>query len=112
MADFTIKQGDTSPAIKSQLSADGSSIDLFNVTEVRFLMKKSGTLVVDDDTNGAVSITDAANGIVKYEWQSGDTDNLSAHEAEWEVEYSDGTKETFPNDDYIKIKIKPDLDNA
>jgi len=110
MADFEIKSGDTSPAIESQLSADGSAIDLSGVSEVRFLMNLYGTEVVNDDTSGNVTITDAANGIVKYEWQPGDTDKAKAHKAEWEVEYSDGTIETFPNDGYINISITEALD--
>lgn len=108
---FSIKRNDTSPAIEYQLQdADGNAVDITGYTDVRYLMTPSGsdTLTVDDDTAGNVSVTDASAGKVKYEWQAADTDTPGYYEAEWEVEYSDGTKETFPNSDYIYVIITTD----
>ena len=102
---FHIKQNDTSPAIEHQCeyqASDGTwnTRDLTGYQEVAFhLSATDGTLVIDDDTSGNVTVTDATNGIVKYEWQSGDTDTADDYTAEWEVTYSDGTIETFPNDE-------------
>ena len=46
---------------------------------------------------------------VKYEWQPGDTDTEGFYDAEFEVTYSDGTVETFPNRGFITVIISPDL---
>jgi hypothetical protein len=112
MADFKMKRGDQSPTIKYQLLDDqGDPVDITGFQEVRFLMrpKTESTLTVDADTNSGVTVTDAANGVVQYEWASGDTDTPGSFEAEWEVTFSGGDKETFPNHDFIDIYITADL---
>lgn len=112
MTDFKIKRNDTSPAIVYQLQDDdGNPVDISGYNEVRFLMlpRHGSSLTVDDDTGGNVVVDDAANGVVKYEWQSSDTDTAESFKAEWEVEYSDGTFETFPNDNFITVEILKDL---
>lgn len=111
-ADFHIKQNDTSPAIESQLEDEsGNPVDITGFNRIEFHMAAPGsdTAKVDDDDTGNVSATDAANGKVKYEWQSGDTDTAGRFHGEWQVEYSDGTIETFPNTDYIEIRILEEL---
>jgi hypothetical protein len=106
---FQLKEGDTSPAIKFQLlGSDGSGVNITGA-EVRFIMADGSTTVVDDDTTGNVKITDAATGKVRYDWQQGDTSDSGIYEAEWEVTYTDGTVETFPNSENIIIRIAPDL---
>jgi len=109
---FYIKQGDTSPAIEYQLQdGDGNAIDLTGYNDVEFHFKKAGNsqVKVNDNTNGNVTVTDAANGKVKYDWQSGDTDEAGDHIAEWEVEYSDGTEETFPNRRNIDVQVEEQI---
>lgn len=110
--DFHIKQGDTSPAIKVQLSDEnGTAIDITGYQEVSFHMADpdGSTVKVDDDTSGGVSVTDASAGKVKYEWSAGDTDTAGVYQAEWEVTYGDGTIETFPNSGYTRILVVAQL---
>jgi hypothetical protein len=112
MTDFTLKRNDTSPAIEFQLQDDdGNAIDIsgFNEVEFFFRQRRDSTTKVDDDTGGNVSVPDAANGIVKYEWMATDTETAGIFEAEFEVEYSDGAVETFPNTGYIKVQIVKDI---
>lgn len=111
-ADFHIKQGDTNPPIKSQLlDENGNAVDISGYNEVGFHMKKPGstTVKVDADTTSGVSVTDAANGKVEYQWSTGDTDTMGRFHAEWEVEFSDGNIETFPNTGYLEIRIPSEL---
>lgn len=66
-----------------------------------------GTVVVDRE---AASIEgDPANGVVRYDWDAADTANAGRFEAEFEVTYSDGTVETFPNNDFIVVQIGGDI---
>lgn len=112
MSDFYIKRNDTSPAIKYQLQDDaGDAVDISGANDVRFLMRQRGgdTVKVDDNLAGNVSLVDASTGIVQYDWQDGDTDTAGQWWAEWEVEYSDGTIETFPNDQYILVRVEEDI---
>lgn len=112
-ADFYIKQGNTSPALEAQLKDnDEDAVDLTGAS-VHFQMK----LVGDDapSVDAAAKITDAANGIVAYDWADGDTDTTGSYIAEFDVDYSGGTgsnfngDETFPNNDYLMIRIEENL---
>lgn len=108
--DFFIKQGDTAPAIVASLTdADGEIVPLTGAT-VMFIMKDklSGEVVVEADG----TVTDASGGVVKYDWQPGDTDVPNPYNAEFEVHFADGTYETFPNSKYIVVKVITDLGGA
>lgn len=113
MSDFTLKRHDTSPAIEYELQdGDGNPVDLTGFNEVKFFMRLAGssTLAVDADTGSNVSVTDVSGGVVRYDWNPSDTEAAGVFRAEWEVEYSDGTTETFPNKGYISVAINEDLD--
>tara|TARA_R110000824_G_scaffold36239_3_gene112770 strand:+ start:122 stop:442 length:321 start_codon:yes stop_codon:yes gene_type:complete len=103
---FQIKQHDTSPEIEAVLSnAAGTPIDL-NGASVRFHMRRAGGPVVVD---AAATIVTAAAGLVRYSWNSGDTDTAGSYQAEFEMTYGDGSIETFPNSSNIQIDIMADL---
>jgi len=104
---FTIKQNDTSPVIAATLKdASGTPVNLTAAT-VQFHMRKIGgsTLKVD----AAATLVDAAQGSIKYTWTGSDTDSAGNYSAEFEVTYSDGTIETFPNGGNISIIIAQNL---
>jgi len=118
-ATFPISQNDTSPAIETQLeywdatNNEWKAKDISGFNEVKFFMRVPGsgtTKVSETESGGNVTVTDAANGKVKYAWSPEDTDTAGTFEAEWEVEYSDGTVETWPNGNrFIAVKIGPDI---
>ena len=104
---FSMKQNDTSPAIAAYLlDQDENPIDLTACT-VRFIMRKRG------ETNykvyQTVTIVDEDTGRIRYNWDAADTDEAGTFDAEFEVTYSDGTIETFPNDTYVTVNILDDL---
>ena len=103
---FYMKQNDTAPAIRATLSdSDGIAVDLTDAT-VRFLMKTQSNILT---ANGAATILDSANGVVQYAWEVGDTMNEGTHLAEFEVTYSSGKVESFPNRGYIKVKVTKEV---
>lgn len=97
---FFIKRNDTSPAVEYALSTDDGPVNLTGAT-VKFYM---GSVV-----DASADVLNAIGGIVSYQWQVGDTSSYGFFNAEFEVTYSDGTKETFPNNGYISVHISPDL---
>lgn len=104
---FNIKRGDTSPSMLATLQdANGSAVDITGAT-VRFHMRKTGSsaTVVDE----AATVVTADAGLVRYDWQTSDTDTVGSYQAEFEVTYSDGTIETFPNNSYIPVNIVSDI---
>jgi hypothetical protein len=99
---FTIKQGDTSPALVASLTTgSGQPVSLAGAT---VLFHIRGTRSSTAKTAPA-TVVDAANGRVRYEWTADDTAVAGDFECEFEVTYSDGSIETFPNDDYIEVTI-------
>jgi hypothetical protein len=107
MPDFFIKQNDTSPVFQATLRGPaGNGENLTGAQSVVFKMANSVQVV---KVNQAVTIDDALNGLVSYEWQVGDTDTSGTFFAEFEVIKADGKRETFPNTDPINVVIKKDV---
>jgi hypothetical protein len=104
MMTVTLKRNDTKDNIKATLSNESGPVDLTGAT-VRFLMSRRNTLKVDRQA----IIQDAVNGIVWMVFEQGDTEEVGAFQAEFEVTFSDGRIETFPNNGYILIHIQNDL---
>lgn len=104
---FYIKENDTSPAI--QITCQDYNDAAVDVTgaSVRFIMKNlsTGNIVAD----GAGTIVDGVNGIVKYSWVAGDTNTPGDHDAEFEITYADTKVETFPNSGYIRVVVNEEL---
>lgn len=95
MADFTIAQGDTAPALEATLKdGDGNPVDLSGATiKFHMMTKRYNKSLVNKDA----TISDAANGKVQYSWAEGDTDTVGDHHIEWEVTHSNGDVESFPS---------------
>ena len=107
METFYIKRGNTSPAIRYALSP--TTVDLTGAT-VQFQMRarrpRGGAPVIDAV---AVVVTAAGTPTVEYHWQAGETANAGEYQAEFEVTYANGKTETFPNDEFILVKIAEDI---
>tara|TARA_B100001094_G_C18022415_1_gene715844 strand:+ start:235 stop:570 length:336 start_codon:yes stop_codon:yes gene_type:complete len=106
---FNIKQNDTSPTL-SVIIADstGTAISLASASVV-FKMRavNSSSLKV----NTSATITNASNGAVSYTFSASNTDTAGLFQGEFQVTYSGGLIETFPNSEYISINILDDLDS-
>ena len=104
---MNIKQNDTSPSIQTQfLDGDGLPVDITGNLGVSFHMRDAaGTVKIDT----AATVVTAASGIVRYDWLAADTDTAGTFQAEFEVTYSDGKIETFPNASYIEVIITDDI---
>lgn len=104
---FYIKQNDTSPFLLATLKdANENLIDLTAAT-VRFHMRRVGS--TDAVVDGAAIVVNEDQGTVRYEWQAADTAQIGSYQAEFEVTYSGGVIETFPNNGYIRVEIKDDI---
>lgn len=111
--DFSIKQGDTQPAIEAKLLSDGDPVDLTDAAIV-FDMKHTSE---DTRVKGMCTVEgDPTNGDVAYIWEDGDTDSDGTYEAEFLVDYglpeslSEFEKdETFPPDRLLRIEVTDSL---
>jgi hypothetical protein len=84
--------------------ASGVAVDVSSATVNFYMGNINGNVV-----NSTATIVDAEAGQVRYDWVASDTANSGMYQAEFEVVYVGGTKETFPNNDYISVVIRPDL---
>jgi len=103
MGTFYVKEDDTEPVLEATLqNPDGSGVDLSGAgVDIRITEARGGSNVVNADA----SIQDAANGVVRYTLQSSDTENDGRYRVEFEVEYSSGKIETYPNKGYHTLMV-------
>jgi len=106
----SFKKGDDADPYKATLEDVDGAVDLTGVSQVRFYMRNAAT--GNKKINGKqMTVTDSANGKVKYEWDSEDVDETGLFEAEIVATFTDGD-ETFPSDDFKSIRINPDIEEA
>ena len=103
---FYIKQNDTSPSILAELKdANNTPVNLTAATAKVFVKSVDGTLKVDED----MQIINASLGVVRYDWQVGDTDTVGTYSVEFQVTYTDSAVETFPNTGSIALVVTKEL---
>lgn len=103
---FYIKQNDTSPSILAELKdANNTPVNLTAATAKIFVKSVDGTLKVDED----MQIINASLGVVRYDWQVGDTDTVGTYSVEFQVTYTDNAVETFPNTGSIALVVTKEL---
>jgi hypothetical protein len=111
MSLITIKQGDTSPALRATLKrGDGTVPDLSLADAVTLVIRAVGA-ADDDFVEREMEIEDEDAGIVTYQWVGDDTDEVGDYNMEIEVAYPDST-ETFPSSGYLQLTIIPQLDGG
>jgi hypothetical protein len=107
---FTIKKGDTLPVLEATLttgptSGSQTAVNLTSASVVLVLKPASG----GSATRKTAAVVSAPAGTVEYEWVGGDTATAVVWNAEWEVTFSGGAIQTFPNDGYFQITVAEDL---
>lgn len=102
---FKIKRRDTSPAIQWELT--GFQGTLLGATVVFNMQNPRGEIIVNRAP--AEVLAGAETPTLVYYWDQGDTDVAGAYSAEFEVTFSDGSVETFPNSENIPVRIAPDI---
>lgn len=100
MADFTIKRGDTAPA----LIIECVGADLSLAAAVRVIGARSGNKVIDHVGSGD------DQGLITYLWDAADTAQTGLIEMEVEVTWPDGRIQTFPSGErYLTVLVTADL---
>lgn len=115
MSTFRIKRGDTRPYPAIALAySDGSPVVLDEVLDAVAFKVKGGDGVLYVNSAAVITDGDAATGAeVEYRPSASDFAELNgSYLAEWEVTFSDGTKQTFPTVSYDRVIVTPDLDGT
>lgn len=107
MADFFIRQGDTAPQLAATVQdEDGNAIDISGAKAVKFHMADPNYQTKVDASG---TIVDGKNGKIAYAWSDGDTDERGWFYGEFQVTHKDDSVQTFPNRDYIRIRVEREL---
>lgn len=99
---FTIKRGDTSPELVYTLSP---AVSLAGASVVFNAVQRYGDGKIE---RAPASIIDS-EGVIGMAFTSEQTAIAGIYRAEFEVTFSDGSIETYPNADYLLLNIVPDL---
>lgn len=105
---YEIKRNDLRPYWRVQLTQNGNPADITGAVAARFTMKV-GTTGTAKISKAAMTIVDAATGVVEYHWTGTDTDTSGTYNAEVEVDWGGGALQTFPSKGYFTITINDDL---
>ena len=82
-----------------------------NITGASVLFKMRAVNSSSLKVNSSATITNASNGAVSYTFSASDTDTAGLFQGEFQVTFSGGAIETFPNSEYISINVLDDLDS-
>lgn len=113
--DFTIKRNDTASVIASTLeNSGGTAVDIQGATILFKMASISGGTLIAAGTASILQVGDGsgtagAKGKVSYAWTTTDTATAGWYAAEWEVTYSSGTVQTFPNGDPVLVRVMEDI---
>ena len=100
----SMKRGDTSPSMRFTLEP---LINLAGRTVVFSMETDAGVRVINQV---AAVIENALGGVVRYDWQSGNTAVAGLFRAEFKVLGPGGAVETYPNNTHIIIVVfRPDI---
>ena len=100
-----IPKNDLNPSYTFTLKKAGSAVDLSSgVTNVTFSMRQEGQTAKKIDGR-ALTVTDAANGEVRLDWSSGDTDTPGAFIGRVTVNWSGSKPESFPRKDLLHVVV-------
>jgi hypothetical protein len=107
--DFSIKRGDTGPALRKFLEfSDGTAQDLSGAT-IRVIYQDADGVAAPVVGTGAKTVIDAAAGEMQYEFVAADTATARLVNYEIEVTTSGGDVITFPNSGFIVVDVVADL---
>lgn len=112
MSKFIIKRNDTAPVMEARLLGKTQQpVGLAGTTVVFNMRSASGSVVIN---RAPVILLDDEAGIVKYEWDAGDTARSGTYQAEFEVTFADGKVETFPKSEnsasnFITVIVSEDV---
>jgi hypothetical protein len=101
MAAFEIKQGDTLPVFRAEVTGAG---DLSDAT-LRFHMRvRKGAVVVDAAATAESYDADTDTNVFRYDWVAGDTATTGSYQAEFEATL-DGEVLTQPTNGFYDIVV-------
>jgi hypothetical protein len=109
--DFYIKAGDLEPAYRVRLRySDGSYPDVTGLTPEFWMRDRNDA--TDTPIGGNCVVVDGTNGIIEYQWASGNTAVAGDYVGEFIVDFGGAREATFPNNRNVMIKVFDDIQDS
>ena len=102
---MNIKKGDLKPDLQITCTSDGAVVDLTAATTVQVVCRRQG----DPTVLFTRSATGDANGVVTYQWQSGDTATVGRLLFEVLVTWPSSKPQRFPATSYLPVDVTENL---
>lgn len=109
-ADFYIKEGDTSPSLRAQLREDDETPVDCTGAIVQFQMNLAGSETHTVDSRATIDTPE--DGIVTYDWHTGDTTDAGYYNATFGVDYDGAVEVTDEQHTYTAGTDTYVLDNT
>jgi hypothetical protein len=110
MADYTLKQNDTWPPLRIQLKegTPTAPMDLTDAVSVTLhLVKQDKSVRIATDP---CDIPEPTDGWIEWTPNEGDTAFVGVYDAEADIDWGDGKRQTVPNSSYLTVEILASLD--
>lgn len=99
--------GDTAASLTVKLTTvAGTALDLTNALSVTLVMIDQ---ISNREITGPVTVTDATNGVVRYDFQEDDLADPGVYDLVFDVEYAEGIL-TYPTNGPLTIQVLNNLD--
>jgi hypothetical protein len=98
---YEIKAGALDPPLEAQLTDKDGPIPLLGATVVMTIRQLDGRKVLVK----TCTITDAANGWVRYQWVAGDTNTVGLYRLEFSITWPGRGPRVVPNDSWVDFKV-------
>ena len=106
--DFNIRRTDTLPSVSGTLlDPDGNPVNLTGAS-AEFIWRLS-TDAKSAAVSGSAVVVDTTNGVVRFDWSSGETDVAGIYLGEFEVTFSDSNQLTVPTTGSLRFRIHDDV---
>lgn len=111
MTTTQMKAGDLEPDLVADLVASPTTTNLNLVSSWRIIGRLMGetALIVDAVPTVDVDDVDAYRAVAIHQWTGTQTAVAGLMLLEIEATWPSGAKQTFPTDDYIRVRINEDL---
>lgn len=112
---FELKRHATRPYLRFKVtqideSDVESAFDFTGALTATFLLYDSDG--VQKVSSGAIIESPKSSGVLRYMWQSSDTDTAGEFRAEFDVNYGGGVKLTLPLETHLMVRVYEDLNNG
>ena len=110
MADYTVKRNDTAKTMPATLKdVDDVVVNLTDATIVWSMRGKSDRVLKVDQKSASIVNSPGTDGKVEYTWAAADVDLSGEFEGEWQVTFSGGKIQTYPNDRHAQVRVVDDI---